>query len=445
LRQVAAGPRVHVKVASKNLKSGMFVADLDRPWIDTPFLLQGFVIEDDEQIQQLQRFCNHVMVDLERSVGDAYRAPEQDASHRGEGRGPMGPRPSPGWSEKAPPSAVAFAQPEVERPSFLPSGVKQQTYTQATELDEELEEARSSYRETREVLLRVVDDITSGRPLAIHEIEDVVEDMVESMVRNPDALMLVARLRQQDTAAYGHGLQVAVYLVAFGRHLGFPREFLGRLGTMGLLLDVGKVKMPRRLLDKQARLSNEEFETIKRHVRLGLDILAEAKDLHPDAVDGVAQHHERENGSGYPAGLAAGEIGTLGRMGAIADSFAALTSKRPYAEAISAYEGLRSLNGWAGEFFHAPMVEQFGQAIGVFPVGSMIELSSGEVAIVLSHNNVRRLKPRVLVVTGPDKSLSPHPAPLDLLYQPDDREAVHIRRGLPVGAYAIDPREFYLA
>ena len=215
---------------------------------------------------------------------------------------------------------------------------------------------------------------------------------------------------------------------------------------MGLLLDVGKVKMPRPLLEKQARLSNEEFETIKRHVRLGLDILAEAPDLHPDALDGVAQHHERENGSGYPEGLAAGEIGTFGRMGAIADSFAALTNRRPYAEAISAYEGLRNLNTWAGEsFFHAPMVEQFGQAIGVFPVGTMVELSSGEVAIVLSHNNVRRLKPRVLVITGPDKSPAPHPAPLDLLYQPDDRQAVHIRRGLPTGAYPIDPREYYLA
>ena len=432
---------MHVKVASKDLKSGMFVADLDRPWIDTPFLLQGFLIDDGAQIDQLQRFCHHVMVDLERSVGDAYRAPESVPLPR---RPRTPPAPSLPLVQKTT-APAAFARPEVDRPSFLPAGVRQEVYPQTTELEEELVEARTSYRETREVLLRVVDDIASGRSLAVHEIEDVVEDMVESMVRNPDALMLVARLRAQDMAAYGHGLQVAVYLVAFGRHLGFPRDFLGRLGTMGLLLDVGKLRMPRPLLEKNARLSDAEFETIKGHVRLGLDILAEARDLHPDALEGVAQHHERENGSGYPEGLTGGDIGTFGRMGAIADSFAALTSKRPYAEAISAYEGLRNLNAWAGDFFHAPMVEQFGQAIGVFPVGSMVELSSGEVAIVLSHNNVRRLKPRVLVVTGPDKSLSPHPAPLDLLYQPEDRDAVHIRRGLPMGAHGIDAREYYLA
>ena len=435
---------MHIKVASKDLKAGMFVADLDRPWIDTPFLMQGFLIEEAEQIDQLRRFCHHVMVDLERSPALEQPKPEPPARGR---REPSAPRDLLRIvEEKGARSAVPTAFEDASaRPNFLPPGVDRSVYTEATPIEEELAEATGSYAETRQVLTRVVDDIASGRPIAIHEIEDVVEDMVESMVRNPDALMLVARLREQDAAAYGHGLQVAVYLVAFGRHLGFPRDFLGRLGTMGLLLDVGKVKMPRRLLEKRERLTDEEFDTIKRHVDVGLDIVAEAGDLHPDAVSGIAHHHERENGSGYPEGLRGDGISTFGRMGAIADSFAALTTKRPYADAIPAYDGLRNLNSWAGDFFYAPMVEQFGQAIGVFPVGTMVELSSGEVAIVLSHNNVRRLKPRVLVVTGPDKSPSSHPMPLDLLYQPEDREAVHIRRGLSVGAYGIDAREFYLA
>src|SRR2546422_560788 len=173
----------------------MFVADLDRPWIDTPFLLQGFLIEEGEQIQQLQRFCRHVMVDLERSTGDEYRAPEPFAPVR---RAAASRESQLSLVEGSPPSAAAPARPGPGRPSFLPPEVRPATYTQVTEVEEELEDARASYRETREVLLRVVEDISSGRPLAIHEIEDVVEDMVESMVRNPDALMLVARLRQQD-------------------------------------------------------------------------------------------------------------------------------------------------------------------------------------------------------------------------------------------------------
>jgi len=134
-------------------------------------------------------------------------------------------------------------------------------------------------------------------------------------------------------------------------------------------------------------------------------------------IEGIAQHHERMNGSGYPHGLKAGQIGIFGRMAGIGDCFAALTKSRPYAEAVSSYEALRSITGWGGEYFHAPLTEQFVQAIGVFPVGSLVELSTGEVAVVVSHNKVRRLKPRVLLLTSPDKTPSAYPIMVDLLYE----------------------------
>jgi len=136
-----------------------------------------------------------------------------------------------------------------------------------------------------------------------------------------------------------------------------------------------------------------------------------------------------------------------GRMAGIVDTFAALTNHRPYAAASSSYEALRSISGWAGDFFHEPLVQQFVSSIGVFPVGSLIELSTGEVAIVVAHNKVRRLKPRVLVVTGPDKTRSPHPAMLDLLYEnkAGGDEPVYIKRGLAAGAYDLDLKDFYLS
>ena len=153
------------------------------------------------------------------------------------------------------------------------------------------------------------------------------------------------------------------------------------------------------------------------------------------------------NGTGYPRGLVGDEISIYGRMAGIVDTFAALTNHRPYAAAASSYEALRSISGWAGDFFHEPLVQQFVSSIGVFPVGSLIELSTGEVAIVVAHNKVRRLKPRVLVVTGPDKTRSPHPAMLDLLYAPNvsGEEQVFIKRGLPAGAYGLDLTDFYVA
>ena len=237
-----------------------------------------------------------------------------------------------------------------------------------------------------------------------------------------------------------------MYLTAFGRQLGFPKAQLSHLAHVGLLLDIGKIRLPRELLHKQGRLTDAEFEAAKAHVAHGLEILGTAE-LHPDVLAGIEQHHERMNGSGYPQGFEGNEIGMYGRMAGIVDTFAALTNHRPYAAAASSYEALRSISGWAGDFFHEPLVQQFVSSIGVFPVGSLIELSTGEVAIVVAHNKVRRLKPRVLVVTGPDKTRSPHPAMLDLLYEnkAGGDEPVYIKRGLPAGAYDLDLKDFYLS
>jgi HD-GYP domain-containing protein (c-di-GMP phosphodiesterase class II) len=333
------------------------------------------------------------------------------------------------------------------RPSFIPPSVHLVIYEDTVPLEEEKSVAESTLDRTSDLLHRIAQDVRSGRTLALPEVEAVISDMVDSMVRNPDALMWVMRLRDQDATTYGHGLYASVYLLALGRHLGFPKAQLSQLGTIGLLLDIGKIKLPRELLEKAGRLSTDEYETIKTHVQLGIDLLSQSGGLDHDILTGIAQHHERENGSGYPRGLAGPNISLFGRMAAIADCFAALTNQRPYAEAVSAYDGLRSLSGWGGEYFHAPIVEQFIQAVGVFPVGSLVELSSGEVAAVIAHNKTRRLKPKVLIITGPDKTRSAHPATLDLLYAPMDAEgqSVYIRRGLASGAFGLDVKDYYVS
>lgn len=418
---------------------GMFVADLDRPWIDTPFLFQGFLIENDEHLAQLRQYCKFVQVDSlnsAQSVQAAISAYEKKTRpHR---HGPATPETGSTHHEAADERHV--------RPSFIPADITLKRFRNIIPVETEIAPAEKAFARSGEVLRNLIQDIRSDKQLALEEVEVVIQDIVDSMVRNPDALMLIARLRHQDEVIYGHGLNVAIYLVALGRHLGLPKDLLERLGTIGLLLDIGKTRLPRELLLKKERLSSEEFETVKNHVNFSLNILKETPGLHPDILQGIAQHHEREDGSGYPVGLSRGDIGLFGRMAAIADSFSALTNPRPYAETIPAYDALHTLVNWGGEFYHAPLVEQFIHAIGVFPVGSMVELSSGEVAVVISHNKVRRLKPRVLVISGPDKSPSPNPATLDLLYQPaTDGEPITILRGLPTGAYGLNPREYYLA
>ncbi len=505
----------------------MFVADLDRPWVDTPFLLQGFLIEDDEQIRALQDHCSFVLVDRQRSTGDEYVAPPVSATNTippaasrrvtpspgaardgvdpeavtplagpetalaAQGQAGVAPRayrqdeaartreakyaravsasagmqaPYPGllgrvlsgfrglWQREpagfVPPDAPKETPLEFEaRAALAPPGVTITTYADVVSVEEEVPRARDVVARSSDLLAKLAADIRLGQNFEVERVEEIVEDMVDSIVRNPDALMWVARLREQDITAYGHGLQVAVYLTAFGRHLGFPKSLLSVLAQVGLLLDIGKLRLPRALLDKQGRLSGEEFDAVKAHVQHGLDILAETPKIHHEVIEGIAQHHERMNGSGYPKALTGGEISVVGRMAGIVDCFAALTNHRPYAAAVSSYEALRSLTGWAGDYFHEALVQQFVSSVGVFPVGSMIELSTGEVAVVVAHNKVRRLKPRVLVVTGPDKSKLPHPAMIDLLYDPRMGEAqgIFIKRGLASGAHGLDLSEYYLS
>jgi len=412
----------------------MFVADLDCPWLDTPFLLQGFQIENEEHLQQLRHHCKSVVVDSEFSTPKAQTTIKLLLKQT-----------SITPAEKS--TSFPVSEPSAGNlpTSFIPEHIKLVEFKNVTPVENELSPAGEAFTRTTEVLNNLILDLRNDKTLAIEEVEFAIHDLVESMARNPYAIMLISRLRLENADLYQHGINVAIHLVALGRHLGLPKDMLEHLGILGLLLDVGKTKLPQELLNKHGRLTPDEFEVIKNHVSHCLNILNSSSALHPDILEGIAQHHERENGSGYPVGLSKGEISLFGRMAAIADTFSALTNPRFYAKTYSAYEALHTLTDWGKEFFHGPIVEQFTHAIGIFPIGTMTELSSGEIAIVISHNKVRRLKPRVLIISDKNKQPLPSATTLDLLHQPDTHSPpLTIMRGLPMGAYGLNPREYYL-
>lgn len=428
---------MRTKIPSDKLVAGMFVADLDRSWIGTPFLFQGFLIEHDEHLMQLRQYCQYVLVDAEFSTS---KAQEAISSFKDNAE-----KPDPGHAHFFEDNHSDDSGDLKLQTTFIPESIKLTPFHNIVPLDAELAPAGTTYARTAEVLGNLFKDLASNNLLDLQEVDEVVRDMVDSMVRNPDAMMLISRLLQEDKTVYGHGINVAIYLVALGRHLSLPKNMLEHLGTLGLLLDIGKTRLPPDLLHKEGRLTSEEFETIKNHVAICLDILKGLPDVHPDVLEGVAQHHERENGSGYPAGLSKGEIGLYGRMAAIADSFSAMTNPRPYAAVIPAYEALQVMINFGRDLYHPPIVEQFIRAIGIFPVGSMVELSTGEVAIVISHSKVRRLKPKVLIISDNKKSPSKSPTTFDLLNPPASCEnPPSILHGLPTGAFGLNPREYYL-
>jgi HD-GYP domain-containing protein (c-di-GMP phosphodiesterase class II) len=207
------------------------------------------------------------------------------------------------------------------------------------------------------------------------------------------------------------------------------------------------LRIDQRILSKRGNLTSKEFEEVKRHVEYGLEIIESSAVVHPDVVTGVAQHRERLNGSGYPRGLLDAEISPIGKMAGIVDAFSALTSIRPYAEPVSPYSAMQQLQGWSDTYFNSGLVELFIQAIGIFPVGTLVELSTGELAVVLEQSRPRRLKPKVLVIAAPDKTPLQTPFVLDLLHPEAasaDR-APYIRQGLATASYAVDPTEYYVS
>jgi HD-GYP domain-containing protein (c-di-GMP phosphodiesterase class II) len=305
-------------------------------------------------------------------------------------------------------------------------------YPELASFDEELPKAREVHTQTRLVVDQIIADIQSSKVIPVRKVQEAVLSMIESVVRNPNSLLWLARLKERDPRAYDHGLNVAVFLLCFGRHLGLPKGLLVILGTAGLMQDVGKLRLPRPLLEKRTPLTPAERETLKAHVKHSIDILESSHNASSVLIEIVAQHHERFDGSGYPNGLKGDEITMLGAMSGIVDTYAAMTSSRPYREPAMPQHALRQLYAWRGTLFNPGLVEKFIQCVGIFPVGSLVELNTGEVAIVMAHSQVRRLKPRLMLIL--DHTRQPYSAPIvmDLLNDPPtpSGEPYRIVRGL---------------
>jgi HD-GYP domain-containing protein (c-di-GMP phosphodiesterase class II) len=270
---------------------------------------------------------------------------------------------------------------------------------------------------------------------------------VDGVLRNQDAVLWLTRLQSHDQTAHARGLQAAVYMAHLGSHLGLPREDLKRLALGGALLDIGKMQVPKEILRKPGPLDADELRQARSHVEIAMRLLDASGVVDSRVRQMVERHHERENGSGYPARMLGDAIGLYGRIAGIVDTFLALSGARSYAPALPMDDCLRVLLRARGTLFHAPLVEHFIQMIGLYPVGSLVELSTGEVAAVLSHNRVRRLRPRVLVMMGADGKPLARPMALDLLYQPHDAtgEEIRIMRGLPVGSHGIKAADMFAA
>jgi HD-GYP domain-containing protein (c-di-GMP phosphodiesterase class II) len=253
--------------------------------------------------------------------------------------------------------------------------------------------------------------------------------------------------RLPDDYTYNHALATSIWAVVFGKSLGFDKPNLEILGMGGLLLDIGKTRIPHVLLSKVGPLEPPELAELRRHVEHSVAILRETKGIHPKVEQMVQTHHERHDGSGYPAGLAGNAIPVFGRLAGLVDTYDAMTSLRPYAPAMSTYNVMRVLVDQGDKLFQGELIERFIRVVGIFPTASLVELNSGEVGIVVEQNALRRLRPKVMLVLDAAKQLRSEFPVVDLgevsaeTISPDGLWIVH---GLEPGSFGIDPREYYL-
>lgn len=411
------------KIEVIDLQLGMYVGELDRPWTDTPFIFQGFFLDRREQIDELQKLCDFVYIDL-------FRQREEISGLAG----------SPA-ARKVTRSAGTQTSAAANRDDLPP-----EVYPIQHGVEQEMDAARDARRETEHALEQIVRDIKLGKKPAITPAREAVSGMVESVVRNPNASVWLTRLKRLDSYTYAHSIDVTAYLLVFGRHLGLPKEEMRVLGLGGLLFDIGKSALPLPLLQKRTQLSDEEYEVVRSHVMLGVNLVQQMEGVPKRVIEMVQGHHERFDGSGYPAGTKGSGIPAFCRMAAIVDTFDAITSERPYAAPLSCHEALRKLYDWRERLFHKGLVEQFIECLGIYPVGTIVELNTGEVAIVLAQNRFRQLRPRLVLILDADKQPYGTMDVLDLIDDVVDVQGmpVEIVRALEPGMYGVDPREFYL-
>jgi HD-GYP domain-containing protein (c-di-GMP phosphodiesterase class II) len=392
-----------VKLAAGDLRPGMFIAELDRPWLETPFALQGFVVTNSEEIDFVSRYVDEVYVDADYKAFTNIPRLNLDAA------------PTVGGNKGKPLLIKA-----------------------------DFEQTRACFESASETMEKVFDQLRKNQTADIGLVREAVNPLIASIFRNQEAVAALVRLKESGSYRYHHGLSMAMWAVILARHIGLHRDELEKLAIGCAMCDVGMTELPETLLDQPQELDGKQRRIIHAHPKMGAQMVAEStQDVDFEILAIIENHHERMDGSGYPRGLEGASIPLLARIAGLADSYDAMITPRPYALARTSHEAAQELMDSKDKLFHGALVEQFVSAIGLFPTGTLVELNTGEVAIVTRQNETRRLKPEIVVVTDENKDRLEQVTLVDLAVQ--DRIGERwIARELLAGSYGIHSKEFFL-
>jgi len=414
------------KIAIQDLRLGMFVADVGRSWFNHPWRTKSKLLSHQEEIDQLVEYdITEVTVDTEKSEYDfdapAEAQPESKVTPEAKPESKPKPKPAP----TAPPKPVRTPEP-------------------VSDVELELPKATKAYGKALDTSKALVAACRMNKKIELHAVEENVNELVDSVSRNRDALMALMKLRRFDDYTYTHSLNVSVLAISAGKSLGLDETDLRNLGLGTMFHDLGKSRVPPHILNKPGKLSDQEFSIMRSHSALSGDIIHEQHLNVDDIVFKIARHHhERIDGSGYPDGLLGEDaIPYLVTICGLSDVYDALSSDRVYHKGLSPHEALKFIYSLRGTHFQAEWVDRFVQCVGIYPPGTIVQLNSSQVAVVMEINPVVLHAPLVKVIADPAGVIYNRPQLINLA---DETQAkgLQIKKVMPRDEAGFDPAFYF--
>ena len=375
------------KINVRDVKLGMYMQEICGSWMEHPFWKKSFKLTEPKDLQTLQNCGIHELwIDTDKGLDVADSASGQNE---------------------------AEVKQNIEL-KFLEAVQSQTIRVSAVSMQQEIEQARKIHTKTKEAVTLMFQEARMGKALQLDEVSILVDDINDSISRNPEAFLSLSRLKTKDNYTYLHSVAVCALMIALGKQMGLSPSLLKDLGMAGLLHDVGKMMIPDEVLNKPGRLTEEEFDLVKSHPERGWKILKGSPGVCDMALDVCLHHHERVDGKGYPKKLSGVALSLFARMGAVCDVYDAITSVRCYKSGWEPAEAIRKMAEWQEGHFDSNVFHAFVKTIGIYPSGTLVKLKSTRLAVVIEQSSTSLITPIVKVFFSTTANSYVNPEIVDL-------------------------------